>query len=78
MEAFLAGSPHAVVGASRNRDKYGNKVLRAYLQNERAVFAVHPSLDEIEGSTACLRRVIGLAKQAQFADIVRSGSKYQV
>jgi len=49
---FLSGSPHAVVGASRNRDKYGNKVLRAYLQNRRVVFPVHPSLDEIEGLAA--------------------------
>ena len=40
--AFLAGSPHAVVGASALRTKYGNKVLRAYLQHERPVFAVNP------------------------------------
>ena len=51
IEAFLAGSPHAVVGALRDRDKYGNKVLRAYLQNRRVVFPVHPILDEIEGLT---------------------------
>jgi len=49
---FLSGSPHAVVGASRNRDKYGNKVLRAYQQNGRVVFPVHPALDEIEGLAA--------------------------
>ena len=51
-DVFLSGSPHAVVGASRKRDKYGNKVLRAYLQNRRVVFPVHPSLDEIEGLAA--------------------------
>ena len=28
IDQFLAGSPHAVVGASRERWKYGNKVLR--------------------------------------------------
>ncbi len=48
IQAFLNGSPHAVVGASANRNKYGNKVLRAYLQNSRAVFAVNPRADAIE------------------------------
>ncbi|MEK6253993.1 MAG: CoA-binding protein [Gemmatimonadales bacterium] len=47
--AFLAGRPHAVVGASAFRAKYGNKVLRAYLQNDRPVYAIHPTADEIEG-----------------------------
>jgi len=46
---FLSGSPHAVVGASRDRAKYGNKVLRAYLQNDREVYPVNPNVDEVEG-----------------------------
>ncbi|MBL0928449.1 MAG: CoA-binding protein [Phycisphaerales bacterium] len=52
IEAFLAGSPFAVVGASRDRAKYGNKVLRCYLQHGRAVFPVNPGGGEIEGLTA--------------------------
>ena len=52
IELFLAGSPHAVVGASPNRSKYGNKVLRAYLQNGRAVYPVHPSAATVEGVPA--------------------------
>lgn len=51
IEAFLAGSPFAVVGASTNRDKYGNKVLRCYMQNEREVIPINPRADEIEGLT---------------------------
>jgi predicted CoA-binding protein len=47
--AFLARGPFAVVGASRDRDKYGNKVLRAYLQAKLPVFCVHPREAEIEG-----------------------------
>ena len=39
---FLAGAPHAVVGASRDRSKYGNRVLRVYLQNGRPVYPVNP------------------------------------
>lgn len=49
IRAFLDGSPHAVVGASRERHKYGNKVLRAFLQNELPVFAVNPRASEVEG-----------------------------
>ena len=43
------GAPLAVIGASRSRSKYGNKVLRAYLQNEREVYPVNPSAAEVEG-----------------------------
>ncbi len=49
---FLDGGPHAVVGASENREKYGNKVLRAYLQNVRTAIPVNPSAIEIEGQRA--------------------------
>jgi len=49
---FLDGSPHAVVGASRDRSKYGNKCLRAYLQNEMPVFPINPAAGEIEGQAA--------------------------
>lgn len=49
IQAFLEGTPHAVVGASRDRAKYGNKVLRVYMQNHRAVFPVNPNATEVEG-----------------------------
>jgi uncharacterized protein len=49
---FLAGAPHAVVGASRDRSKIGNRVLLAYLQSGRAVYPVNPGGGEIEGLKA--------------------------
>ena len=49
ISAFLDGSPFAVAGASTNRAKYGNKVLRVYLQNGREVYAVNPRAREVEG-----------------------------
>lgn len=49
IQDFLAEGPFAVVGASRDRAKYGNKVLRAYLQNGREVYPVNPRADEVEG-----------------------------
>ena len=50
---FLAGGPWAVVGATSVRSKYGNKVLRCYLQNEKTpVYPVNPRAGEIEGLVA--------------------------
>jgi predicted CoA-binding protein len=39
----------AVVGASADRRKFGNKCVRAYLQAGYQVFPVNPRADEIEG-----------------------------
>ena len=52
IEQFLRGEIFAVVGASANRHKYGNKVLRAYLNAGRKAIPVHPSEDQIEGIAA--------------------------
>lgn len=49
MDDFLARGAFAVAGASSNRDKYGNKVLRAYLQNNRTVYPINPREEEVEG-----------------------------
>ncbi len=52
ISAFLDGKPHAVVGASTNREKYGNKILRVYQQNNRPVHPVNPRASEIGGLPA--------------------------
>ena len=52
IDRFLAGKPHAVVGASQDRSKYGNKVLRAYLQANRPVYPVNPVAQSVEQLTA--------------------------
>lgn len=39
----------AVIGASADRSKYGNKAVRAYLNRGDHVFPVHPREAEIEG-----------------------------
>jgi predicted CoA-binding protein len=49
IQQFLASPAFGVVGASTNRQKYGNKVLRCYLQNGRKVMPVNPNEPEIEG-----------------------------
>jgi len=45
-----------VVGAATNRDKYGNKVLRCYMQHGRRVYPFNPRAGEIEG-LACAAAV---------------------
>jgi predicted CoA-binding protein len=39
----------AIVGASADRSKYGNKAVRAFAQGGWTVYPVNPSLDEVEG-----------------------------
>jgi predicted CoA-binding protein len=53
IQEFLRAGPWAVVGASTDRSKYGNKVLRCYQQAAKSpVYPVHPREREIEGLTA--------------------------
>ncbi len=51
-EEFLGANTFGVAGASSNRQKYGNKVLRCYLQNNRSVIAIHPTETDVEGQPA--------------------------
>ena len=48
IEAFLSGDGFAVAGASNDRRKYGNKVLRCYWQAGRSAFPVNPAQRTIE------------------------------
>jgi uncharacterized protein len=42
----------AILGASQNREKYGNKSVRAHLDQGYDVFPVNPGAEEIEGLKA--------------------------
>ena len=42
----------AIMGASNNRAKYGNKAVRAHLQQGFTVFPVNPKETQIEGLAA--------------------------
>ena len=50
IDAFLAGTTFAVAGASNDRNKYGNKVLRCYWQAGRKAHPINPNRDTIEGA----------------------------
>lgn len=42
----------AIVGASSDRRKFGNKAVRSFRQQGYTVIPIHPSADEIEGDKA--------------------------
>jgi predicted CoA-binding protein len=42
----------AVVGASSNRDKFGNKALRAFANKGYTVYPINPTETEVEGHKA--------------------------
>ncbi len=54
LEAIVSSSKPtiAIVGASNNREKFGNKAVRAYLRSGYEVFPIHPTADVIEGLKA--------------------------
>ncbi|MBC8017648.1 MAG: CoA-binding protein [Verrucomicrobia bacterium] len=53
---FLSATAFGVAGASSNRQKFGNRVLRCYAQNGKRVIPVNPNETEIEG-IACVASV---------------------
>jgi predicted CoA-binding protein len=59
IKQFLSAAAFGVAGASTNRQKYGNRVLRCYLQNGKRAVPVNPNEAEIEG-IACVAAVDGL------------------
>lgn len=69
IDLFLSADAFGVVGASKNRDKYGNKVLRCYIQNQRAVMPVNPLEDEIEGME-CFDSVSDLPQKVTSLSII--------
>ena len=66
---FLASPAYGVVGASRYRHKYGNKVLRCYQQNGRTAIPVNPNETEVEGAT-CVASVFDLPDTVQSISII--------
>ncbi|KAJ9110389.1 hypothetical protein QFC20_002986 [Naganishia adeliensis] len=52
MKTFLRAPKFAVVGASTDRSKWGNKVLRWYQERSLPVTPVNPTAAEVEGLKA--------------------------
>lgn len=64
--SFLSASTFAVVGASTRREKFGNKVLRCYLQHGKKAIPINPREEEIEG-LPCLANLSLLTSPSETA-----------
>jgi uncharacterized protein len=56
----------AVIGASNNHTKFGNKAVRAYLAKGHAVFPVNPRESEVEG-IRCYKSVLDIPGSVDLA-----------
>ena len=63
VSSFLTASSFAVVGASTRRNKFGNKVLRCYMQHGHKVVPINPNEESIEG-LPCLQNLGALPNPA--------------
>ena len=59
----------AVVGASNDRGKFGNRIYRVMRDAGYRVYPVHPTLKEVEGDLA-FARLTDLPERPDVADIV--------
>ena len=69
IDRFLASPAFGVVGASANRQKYGNRVLRCYLQKGRRAIPVNPGEQSIEGVT-CVASITDLPPDVQSISMI--------
>ena len=69
VKTFLTSPVIGVVGASNNRDKFGNKVLRCYLENGRQVVPVHPAQQVIE-DLSCVASVAELPDEVKSISVI--------
>lgn len=69
IERFLSSPAYAVAGASNDRHKYGNKILRCYIQHKMKVYPINLTAQEIEG-VECLSTVQALPPSVKSLSIV--------
>jgi predicted CoA-binding protein len=69
IEQFLKATAFAVAGASTNREKFGNRVLRCYQQHGRTVYGINPRATEIEGAP-CVASVSDLPAEVTSISVV--------
>ncbi len=69
IERFLSSPAFGVVGASQDRNKYGNRVLRKYLEHGYRAHPVNPREREIEG-LPCFASVLDLPPEVASISII--------
>ena len=69
IDGFMESKAFGVVGASANREKYGNKVLRCYLQHNLEAIPVNPKEASIEG-IPCVASVADLPDEVKSISVI--------
>lgn len=69
IDTFFSSPAFGVVGASTNRTKYGNKVLRVYLQKHKKVYPINPKEKVVEG-LACIDQIENLPAEVQSISVI--------
>lgn len=69
IDLFFQSKMFGVVGASTDRHKYGNKVLRVYQQKGLRVVAVNPKEQEIEG-IPCVSSIMDLPGDVESISVI--------
>lgn len=69
IKQFFTSTAFGVVGASRDRNKYGNKVVRCYMQHKKIVYPINAKEQTMEG-LICLKSIEELPSQAISISIV--------
>jgi len=73
-EKMLEKKCWAVVGATENSEKYGNKIFRKLLSRGYKVYPVNPKYDTIEG-VPCYKDLSSLPEKPDVIDMVVSPAK---
>jgi len=69
IKKFLSSPSFGVVGASRDRSKFGNRVLRKYLEHRLTAYPVNPKEKSIEGLPA-LKSVADLPAETRSISVI--------
>jgi uncharacterized protein len=69
IQQFFNSKAFGVVGASNNREKYGSKVLRCYLQHHKNVYPINPNEEKIE-EIPCVSSVAELPDDVKSLSII--------
>lgn len=69
IQKFLASPAFGVAGASNDPNKFGNKVVRCYLQNNKKVYPINPNEKMVEG-LPCVSKVTDLPTEVASLSIV--------
>lgn len=69
IDQFLSSPAFGVIGVSKKREKYGNKVLRCYLQHHKIIYPIHPIETNIEGVN-CLKNIADLPEEVESLSMI--------